>query len=175
MTVISPIGVAPPSPVVEFWNQILGPKFIRFRHVLVAGLARHSEAVLPFLRVRPGHPVLDVGCGFGDTAIDLARRIRPLGEVLGVDCCQAFLDIARQDAEDRHATNVRFENCDVERGLGGSGSISSLRALERCSSPTLSLDFSRCAGPSNPKARWRTLSGAGAKTIPGSLPGAKLD
>ena len=85
--------------------------------MLVAGLSRHSDAVMPLLGVGPGDRILDVGCGFGDTAIDLARRVSPHGEVLGVDCCQAFLDIARLDAEERHVANVRFAKCDVERGL----------------------------------------------------------
>jgi hypothetical protein len=32
---------------VEFWNSVLAPKFIRFKHILVGGLTQHSEAV-PF-------------------------------------------------------------------------------------------------------------------------------
>ncbi|MBC8239445.1 MAG: class I SAM-dependent methyltransferase, partial [Alphaproteobacteria bacterium] len=54
---------------VKFWNEILVPKFIKFKHVLVDGLTHHSEAVFPNLRVKEGDSVLDVGCGFGDTAM----------------------------------------------------------------------------------------------------------
>src|SRR5262245_59236548 len=32
---------------VRFWNDVLAPKFIRFKHILVDGLSRHSEAVFP--------------------------------------------------------------------------------------------------------------------------------
>ena len=32
---------------VQFWNEVLAPKFIRFKHVLVDGLSKHSEAILP--------------------------------------------------------------------------------------------------------------------------------
>ena len=39
---------------VRFWNEVLAPKFIRFRHILVDGLAQHSAAVFPELPVRPG-------------------------------------------------------------------------------------------------------------------------
>ncbi len=108
---------AAPSPLVDFWNDILAPKFIRFRHVLVGGLSRHSKAVFPMLGVEKGSRILDVGCGFGDTAIELANATGPKGEVLGVDCCQAFLDHAWHAVEKRWVPNVRFACRDVERGL----------------------------------------------------------
>ena len=105
------------SPFVEFWNDVLAPKFIRFKHVLVDGLTHHSEAVFPSLPVRNGDRVLDVGCGFGDTAIKLAKLVGPTGEVVGIDCCDAFLDYARSDVEARGLTNVSFLRGDAEVAL----------------------------------------------------------
>ena len=102
---------------VRFWNEVLAPKFIRFKHVLVDGLTQHSEAVFPELPVREGDRVLDVGCGFGDTAIKLARLVGPKGEVVGIDCCDAFLDYARKDAEEKAIENIRFQRGDAEIAL----------------------------------------------------------
>lgn len=102
---------------VRFWNEVLAPKFIRFKHILVDGLSQHSEAVFPSLPVRRGDRVLDVGCGFGDTAIKLAALVGPAGEVVGVDCCDAFLDYARKDVEARGLRNVRFTRGDAEIAL----------------------------------------------------------
>lgn len=99
---------------VEFWNEILVPKFVRFKHVLVDGLTHHSERVFPGLPVRPGDKVVDVGCGFGDTAIELARRVGPSGSVLGLDCCDAFLEHGRADAKAAGVDNVRFLEADVQ-------------------------------------------------------------
>ena len=105
------------TAIVSFWNQILAPKFLRFQHVLVDGLSRHSEAVMPLLPIRAADHVLDVGCGFGDTALALAQRVGPQGQVLGVDCCQAFLDIAVRHGREAGADNLRFAQGDAEREL----------------------------------------------------------
>ena len=93
---------------VDFWNEILVPKFIEYKHILVDGLTHHSEAIFPSLPVKEGDEVLDVGCGFGDTAIKLAERVGPSGKVVGLDCCKAFLDYGREDAASRGLTNVSF-------------------------------------------------------------------
>ncbi len=99
---------------VQFWNEVLAPKFIRFKHILVGGLSKHSEAIFPTLPVHQGDRVLDVGCGFGDTAIRLAALVGPDGSVTGIDCCDAFLDDARREARARGLTNVSFVRGDAE-------------------------------------------------------------
>jgi ubiquinone/menaquinone biosynthesis C-methylase UbiE len=105
------------TPFVQFWNEVLAPKFIRFKHILVGGLSRHSEAVFPTLPVRRGDQVLDVGCGFGDTAIRLAEIVGPTGQVIGADCCDAFLEHARAEVRARGLTNASFVRADAEIAL----------------------------------------------------------
>jgi len=98
---------------VDFWNEILVPKFIDYKHILVDGLTHHSEAIFPNLPVKEGDRVLDVGCGFGDTAIKLAERVGSGGEVVGIDCCEAFLDYGRKEATARGLKNVSFVEGDA--------------------------------------------------------------
>ena len=99
---------------VDFWNDILVPKFIKFKHVLVDGLNHHSEKVFPTLEAGEGDRVADVGCGFGDTAILLAKRVGPEGSVLAIDCCQAFLEFGRKDAKAAGIGNISFVEADVQ-------------------------------------------------------------
>lgn len=110
-------STAPDTDFVQFWNEVLAPKFIRFKHVLVDGLTQHSEAIFPSLPVNEGDRVLDVGCGFGDTAIKLAALVGPRGEVVGIDCCDAFLDYARKDVAARGVRSVSFLRGDAEIAL----------------------------------------------------------
>lgn len=111
------ISATEDTEFVQFWNEVLAPKFIRFKHVLVDGLTQHSEAIFPKLPVREGDRGLDVGCGFGDTAIKLAKIVGPKGSVVGIDCCDAFLDFARKDAKEKGIANINFQRGDAEIAL----------------------------------------------------------
>ncbi len=109
-----PQAVETENEFVDFWNEVLVPKFVRFKHVLVGGLTHHSEKVFPGLQVREGDQVVDVGCGFGDTAIQLADRVGPSGFVTGMDCCEAFLAYGREDARAKGIEHIRFIDADVQ-------------------------------------------------------------
>jgi ubiquinone/menaquinone biosynthesis C-methylase UbiE len=111
---MSEAAVVPASQYVDFWNTVLVPKFVRWRHVLVDGLTLHSAKVFPSLAVRKGDSVVDAGCGFGDTAIELARLVGPSGSVLGIDCCDGFLAYGRRDAEAAGLSNITFLEADVQ-------------------------------------------------------------
>ncbi len=104
----------PRSQYIDFWNEVLVPKFIRWKHIVVDGLTLHSEAIFPTLPVKPGDKVIDAGCGFGDTAIKLSRLVGPSGSVLAIDCCDAFLEFGRKDSKEAGITNVTFLQEDVQ-------------------------------------------------------------
>ena len=99
---------------VDFWNEILFPKFTKYRHILVDGLTHHSAKIFPSLEVGKGDRVVDVGCGFGDTVIQFAQRVGPFGSVLGIDCCDGFLEFGREDAKAAGVENVTFVEGDVQ-------------------------------------------------------------
>jgi ubiquinone/menaquinone biosynthesis C-methylase UbiE len=98
----------------RFWNDVLVAKFERFRNILLEGMSLHSRVPFQTLDVPRGSKVLDVGCGWGDTAIELARKTGPDGSVLGLDCCDAFLEKGRADARAAGLNNVRFVAADVQ-------------------------------------------------------------
>lgn len=61
----------------------------------------------------PGASILDVCCGTGDLAFELAGRISPSGNVIGCDFSEPMLDLAREKAKRRGVDGVRFEWADA--------------------------------------------------------------
>jgi demethylmenaquinone methyltransferase/2-methoxy-6-polyprenyl-1,4-benzoquinol methylase len=58
----------------------------------------------------PGERALDVACGTGDLAFDLAALVGPEGSVVGVDFSERMLSLARDKAVERGAAAIRFES-----------------------------------------------------------------
>jgi demethylmenaquinone methyltransferase/2-methoxy-6-polyprenyl-1,4-benzoquinol methylase len=69
--------------------------------VMTAGLHHRWRARAADLAdVGPGDSALDVACGTGDLAIELARRVGPSGQVIGSDFAEEMLQRARAKAPD---------------------------------------------------------------------------
>src|SRR3954452_790931 len=67
--------------------------------VMTAGLHhRWRERAADLARVGPGDRALDVATGTGDLALELGRRVRPGGEVVGSDFSEGMLERARTKA-----------------------------------------------------------------------------
>jgi ubiquinone/menaquinone biosynthesis C-methylase UbiE len=106
--------------VVEAWNTVLYDKFLRFKHLLVDGLAGHSNEVLSRALHSPGSRVLDIGCGFGDSTLKIAAAVGPTGEAVGADCAENFVRAAERDARKAGIRNASFFAADVQTDdLGG--------------------------------------------------------
>ncbi|HKY14654.1 MAG TPA: methyltransferase domain-containing protein [Microthrixaceae bacterium] len=82
------------------------------------------------LAVAAGDQVVDVGCGLGDVATELALLVAPGGEVVAIDASNAMLDLARSrvpddrpitfrvgDAEALDLPDDSFDACRSERML----------------------------------------------------------
>ena len=114
--------VAPANQeAVEAWDGVLFDRFSKFRHLILPGLGAHGERALELHPPQQGERVLDVGCGFGDSARQIATMVGPEGEVVGVDASPRFIEAARAETEQAALGNVRFAVADVEAGGLGDG------------------------------------------------------
>jgi SAM-dependent methyltransferase len=71
----------------------------------------------------PGDRLLDVGCGPGYAAFDLANLVGAGGEVLAIDVSQRFLDHLHAQIQAREISNIRCALTDVERLELPAGSV----------------------------------------------------
>ena len=84
--------------------------------VMTAGLHhRWRQRAAERAELGPGDAALDVCCGTGDLALELAGRVAPEGHVVGCDFSEPMLDLAREKAAARGTGGVRFEWADALR------------------------------------------------------------
>ena len=82
------------------------------RELLELQLAPLGRRALEALAPSTGESVLDIGCGGGETALDLARSVAPDGTVVGIDLSAAVLAFAQRAAQG--CERVRFVQADAE-------------------------------------------------------------
>jgi ubiquinone/menaquinone biosynthesis C-methylase UbiE len=107
-------GTGVNAEAIEAWDGPLYDRFVRFRHIVTAGLGAHGDAALRLVPPREGQRVLDVGCGFGDTTQQIAELVGPGGEAVGVDAAERFIETARAEAEEAGVANASFLVADVQ-------------------------------------------------------------
>jgi SAM-dependent methyltransferase len=93
----------------EHWEDLadhLGPAYLRYS--FTKGTVQEIDHLVAALGLQVGQRVLDVGCGPGRHAHELARRGL---QVHGVDISQTFVDLAASAAPD----GATFERLDARR------------------------------------------------------------
>ena len=78
------------------------------------GQAAGRDAVLDYVRARPGMRIIDLCCGPGTLTIPLVKDLNGVGEVIGVDLADGMLENARR-AAGRFSLPVRFVKADLDQ------------------------------------------------------------
>jgi SAM-dependent methyltransferase len=108
---------APNGEAIEAWNTVLFDKFVQYRDLLVTSLGIHGTRGIERLSPASGDRIVDLGCGFGDTTIELAQRVGPRGRVVGVDAAPRFIAVAQREASG--VSNAAFEVADIQERVPG--------------------------------------------------------
>lgn len=86
----------------------------RMNRVMTAGLDQSwRRRAADRARLEPGQQALDICCGTGDLAIELANRVGPAGTVTGSDFSRPMLELASDKAQAGGLNQVSFEWADA--------------------------------------------------------------
>jgi len=105
---------------IRYWNEQGGPRWVQMQQQLDAQISQLGLLTMQRAAVQPGEQVLDVGCGCGQTALELAERVGPQGAVLGVDISEPMLTRARERQSERGLKNLTFLQADAQTHQFGS-------------------------------------------------------
>jgi SAM-dependent methyltransferase len=83
---------------VEYWNRTAGRRWTDRQEEQDELLRPISALLMAAAGAEPGLKVIDIGCGCGDTTLDLAARVSPGGQVLALDISEPMLERARERA-----------------------------------------------------------------------------
>jgi SAM-dependent methyltransferase len=109
------VNVAPENlEATEAWNGPLFEVWADFQAIVVSNAKAHGDAALADHHPEPGDRVLDIGCGLGDSTVQLAELVGPEGHAHGVDVAERMIAGARGDAEQGGIENLTFEVVDVQ-------------------------------------------------------------
>jgi len=109
-----------------------------------------------------GEVIVDIGCGAGQTVLQLAERVGPQGRVIGVDIAPRLLDVARERASGlAHVSFVEADAARLDLPAGSIDAVFSRFGVMAFADPALAFStFRRLLKPSGRLAFvcWRSLA-----------------
>ncbi len=104
----------PNSKQYEEWNSATGRRWLERHEAVDRQIAPFGRRAMDRADIKTGERILDVGCGCGETTLELADRVGASGFVTGVDISRQLIETARKRAQELARVNVRFEEGDAQ-------------------------------------------------------------
>ncbi len=95
---------------IEYWNTNAGPTWVESQEKMDRMLRPVTKLLLDRAKVKAGERVLDVGCGCGDTSIQL---VQAGAAVSGIDISEPMLARAKERAKALGLSDVTFQQADA--------------------------------------------------------------
>lgn len=96
------------------WNNATGRRWLERHEAVDRQLAPFGRRAMDRADIGAGQRVLDVGCGCGETTLELARRVGAGGSVTGIDISRLLIERACQLAAESRLANILFEEADAQ-------------------------------------------------------------
>ncbi len=101
---------------IDYWNSDAGRTWVEFQAQLDRTVEPFGREGMKALAPRQGERVVDIGCGCGQTTVELAARVGSSGAVLGVDVSAPMLEVGRRRAVPSGAARPEFRQIDAQTG-----------------------------------------------------------
>ncbi|HEY8188563.1 MAG TPA: methyltransferase domain-containing protein [Pyrinomonadaceae bacterium] len=98
----------------EWTNDDTVTAWARWHAKITEQQVNMREALIQHARLEPGMRVLDLACGTGDPALEIARRVGPSGHVTATDLSPQMVDECRKNASAAGIANMDFATADAE-------------------------------------------------------------
>jgi SAM-dependent methyltransferase len=108
---------------IDSWNATAGQTWTLFQEQLDRQITPLGQAALQALGPRKGEAVIDIGCGCGQTSLELTVAVGRTGRVLGVDVSRPMLAVARERPLPDAAARPSFLEIDAQTGDLGSAAF----------------------------------------------------
>ncbi len=103
----------PNAEQAAYWGETSGPKWVALQERIDGQISPLGLAAIDVAAPQPGERCLDVGCGCGETSLQLAERVVPGGSVTGLDLSAPMLERAAERAKEC-GLSVDFERGDAQ-------------------------------------------------------------
>jgi SAM-dependent methyltransferase len=103
----------------SYWNEPGGTAWTLWQERMDLQLAPLGLAAIEAVAPLHGERVVDIGCGCGDTTLQVARLVGPSGNATGVDISSPMLARARDRATKSGFSNTRFLEADAQVATAG--------------------------------------------------------
>ncbi len=108
-------NVAPDNEAQQtYWTKPAGSAWTSWQERMDLQLAPLGLAAIEAVAPGDGEHVLDIGCGCGDTTLQVAGLVGPTGKVTGVDISSTMLARARERATESGRSNLQFLEADAQ-------------------------------------------------------------
>jgi len=100
--------------VTQVWEAV-APAWERHRRRLFEQVRPVSEWLVAQVEPEPGHTILELGCGPGETGFLAAERLGNDGKLISTDVSPSMVDVARRGSAERALTNVEHRVVDAQQ------------------------------------------------------------
>jgi SAM-dependent methyltransferase len=115
---ISPMSQTAVTPSndaqIDYWNTSAGETWVERQALLDRQLAVLGLEAQRALAPAAGERILDIGCGCGETTLQLAARVGRSGAAVGVDVSGPMLEVARRRPAPQGSARPEFRQADAQ-------------------------------------------------------------